>query len=54
MHFMLTHVLCTLQRRLESYMSDAEFEKIFSIDRAAWNTWPQWKKEVQRKKNKLW
>ena len=54
MHFMLARVLCTLQRQLESYLSDAEFEKIFGIDRTSWNTWPQWKKEVQRKKNQLW
>jgi len=36
--------------RKESFLSDADFAKVFGADRAKFNSWPKWKRDSEKKK----
>jgi len=48
----------TLPERVEAgkrelYLSDSEFEKLFKVKKDAWLAQPAWKRDQEKKKNKL-
>lgn len=40
--------------KLETYLGDAEFEKIFDMPREQYDRLPEWKKTILRKEKRLY